>query len=199
MATIEIDFEVFKALTALRQSEAITCNDVIRDLLGLGGESKDQVTSTEAPRPMGCTFQGVHFPEGTEFRVIYKGQLYSARIESGAWMQNGRPYYSPSEAAVAITGGGVNGWRFWECKRPNDTRWRKMDDIRRAARLSNEDPLTQEDVDFFGSQGTTGKPESDKARIERLKAEERSLRERITGFHGADRLTRDQLHERDAG
>ena len=35
MATIEVDFDVFKALTMKRSSEEITENDVLRGLLGL--------------------------------------------------------------------------------------------------------------------------------------------------------------------
>ena len=34
MPTIEIDFEVFKALTMQREAESISYNDVIRGLLG---------------------------------------------------------------------------------------------------------------------------------------------------------------------
>jgi hypothetical protein len=36
MAMIEVDFEVFKALTARREQESVTPNDVLRGLLGLG-------------------------------------------------------------------------------------------------------------------------------------------------------------------
>ena len=32
--------------------------------------------------------------------------------------ENGRVQNSPSEAAYSITGNHVNGWRFWECRRP---------------------------------------------------------------------------------
>lgn len=35
MATIEVDFEVYKELTVRRESESMTENDVIRLLLGL--------------------------------------------------------------------------------------------------------------------------------------------------------------------
>jgi plasmid stability protein len=39
---------------------------------------------------------------------------------------------------------------------------------------------------------------SSESETERLKCEERALRERIETFRGADRVTRDALHERDA-
>ena len=38
MRTIEVDFDVFKALTARRANEAVTENDVLRSLLGLNAK-----------------------------------------------------------------------------------------------------------------------------------------------------------------
>jgi uncharacterized protein YdaU (DUF1376 family) len=37
---------------------------------------------------------------------------------------------------------------------------------------------------------------SDESETERLKREERELRERITAFRGGDRLSRDEIHSR---
>jgi hypothetical protein len=37
---------------------------------------------------------------------------------------------------------------------------------------------------------------SSESETERLKREERSLRERVTSFRGSDRLTRDDIHSR---
>ena len=39
---------------------------------------------------------------------------------------------------------------------------------------------------------------SDKSETERLKRQERELRERITGFDASDRLSRDDVHRRGA-
>ncbi len=39
---------------------------------------------------------------------------------------------------------------------------------------------------------------SGESEVERLKREERALRERITKFRAADRLSRDELHDRGA-
>lgn len=127
MATIEIDFDVFKALTLRRESEEVSYNDVLRDLLGLPGTN-----GVSAPAPQGgCVFLGVHFPEGTQFQVTYKGRTYRARIEGGAWIgEDGAARTSPSEAAHAITKTNVNGWRFWKCRRPGDSVWRLMNDLR---------------------------------------------------------------------
>ena len=126
MATIEIDFDVYKALTNLREDEAVSYNDVLRRLLNLGG-SPTEPRSEES----GCAIQGVTFPEGTRFQVRYKGVLYTAEIKNGRWVGNdGKVRTSPSDAATAITHTNVNGWRFWSVKRPNDSAWRKMAELK---------------------------------------------------------------------
>jgi len=133
---IEIDFEVFKALTMLRQTENHTYNEVLRDLLGLqktvGRQLSDQlrgVTAAFGPKPnTGFLSRGLYLPDGTLIRATYKGRSYEARIEKGKWISSdNREFASPSGAAHAITGTQVNGLRFWEARRPSDTEWRKLD------------------------------------------------------------------------
>ncbi|MGN6288592.1 MAG: hypothetical protein ACTHNA_04930 [Sphingopyxis terrae] len=177
---IDIDFEVFKALTALRQSESDSYNGVIRRLLGLSNSVGDpnsaavqallchaaEETAT-APSPSasqnysarkggifglasnrasphnnalgallgryagGLWLGNAHFPEGTQFRANYKGQTYLAEVRDGKWLdQNGNQRNSPSEAASAITGNNVNGWRFWSVQIPDDPTWRKLDEFK---------------------------------------------------------------------
>jgi hypothetical protein len=126
MHTIEVDFDVFKQLTGRRESEDITYNDVIRELLGL-----DQRKESEPKETAGdWVTKGVRFPAGTEFRANYKGQTRTGRVERGALAVNGQHYNSPSAAAVAITGSPVNGWRFWECKLPGKP-WQLIESLRR--------------------------------------------------------------------
>jgi hypothetical protein len=124
VATIEIDFEAFKALTILRRTEDETYNDVVRRLLKLGAP---KLALTSQKPSSGWMSQGVHFPEGTQFRVTYKGLTHIAAIKDGQWIgEDGHVRRSPSDAACAITMTNVNGWRFWSFKRPTDTSWRKM-------------------------------------------------------------------------
>ena len=124
MATIEIDFDVFKELTARRKSEAMTYNDVVRELLRLpaiNGTSAKMVP----PTSQGWVWKGTLFPNGTDFRATHKGTTYMARVENNQLILNGKPMNSPSEAATAITKTAVNGWKFWHCRFPNETRWRR--------------------------------------------------------------------------
>ncbi len=126
MRTIDVDFDVFKALTLRRPSESVTENDVLRELLGLsparGGQSMKAV-SAPVVEPGGWISKGVRFPAGTEFRAHYKGETHLARVESGALVLNGKRYDTPSAAAMSITSGPVNGWTFWECRVPGSAAW----------------------------------------------------------------------------
>lgn len=48
MQTIQIDFDVYKALTLRRASEDVTCNDVLRELLGLNVAKKKPPSSFQS-------------------------------------------------------------------------------------------------------------------------------------------------------
>lgn len=137
---IEIDFDVFKALTARRESESHTYNDVLRDLLELdsvqevGIESPLQEVGDALSRPLGVAgfySRGVHLPDATLLRARYKQREFKARIHGDRWVdEHGREHASASAAASAITGTNVNGLRFWEAKRPSDTGWRRLELLR---------------------------------------------------------------------
>ncbi len=131
MHTIEVDFDVFKQLTVRRETEDVSYNDVIRELLGLE-QAKANPTAEEAtPSANDWIAKGVRFPSSTEFRANYKGQIRTGRVENGALIVNGKSYDSPSAAAVGITGGAVNGWRFWECRLPGKASWQLIESLRR--------------------------------------------------------------------
>jgi hypothetical protein len=52
---------------------------------------------------------------GDVLAVRYKGAEYRATVQKNGYLSlQGRDYPSPTAAAVAITGGAVNGWRFWK-------------------------------------------------------------------------------------
>jgi hypothetical protein len=131
MPTIEVDFEVFKALTARRPAEDVTENDVLRQLLRLPPRTSPAEQS-DSPGPEDWVTKGVRLPAGTELRATYKGQTYLARITSGALVFDGKRFNSPSAAAMAITRNPVNGWTFWECRLPGQGRWRSLKDLRRS-------------------------------------------------------------------
>ena len=130
MHTIEVDFEVYKQLTIRRNTEDVTYNDVIRELLGLGQAEVDAEKAQTKPSPLDWVTKGVQFPAGTEFQAHYKGQIHTGRVEDGALVVNGQRYDSPSAAAMAITGSSVNGWKFWKCRFPGRSSWQPIDVLR---------------------------------------------------------------------
>ena len=131
MHSIEVDFDVYKQLTVRRTTEDVSYNDVVRELLGLGKGKANGVKVAAGPSPEDWVAKGVRFPVGTDFRANYKGQVHSARVERGGLALNGQSYNSPSAGAVSITGSPVNGWRFWECRRPGESEWQLMESLRR--------------------------------------------------------------------
>lgn len=131
MPTIHVDFDVFKALTARRPSEDVTENDVLRQLFGLTPRTGDARAAGTRHQPGDWVSKGARFPQGTEARANYKGQLHLAEVRDGALMLNGKRYDSPSAAAMAITNNKpVNGWTFWEVKLPGRGDWQTMKDLR---------------------------------------------------------------------
>lgn len=126
MAAIDVDFEVYKELTFRRPTESTSYNEVIRKLLGLNPQTG--MVSNESSQAW--EYKGAHFPNGTDFRATYKGRTYLAKIEGGTLIYNGTPMNSPSEAAHAVTGTGVNGWKFWECRLPGASKWRSIEALR---------------------------------------------------------------------
>ena len=131
MPQIDVDFDVWKALTIQRSKESETCNDVLRKLLKLP-EAPPSSTTGAAPEAEGWRVKRVFFAEGTQFHAVYKGADYAGVVRNGRMVVGGKPYGFPSPAAVAVTGHNVNGWRFWRSRRPGDPDWRLMASVLRT-------------------------------------------------------------------
>ncbi|MDD5297169.1 MAG: DUF2924 domain-containing protein [Rhodocyclaceae bacterium] len=133
MYTIDVDFEVYKQLTVRRSTEDVTYNDVICELLGMAQPAPiSSAAKANGQSSADWVAKGVRFPVGTDFRANYKGQVHTARVESGALvLSSGKRFDSPSAAAVSITGSAVNGWRFWECRLPGKPSWQLIENLRR--------------------------------------------------------------------
>ena len=131
MVAIDVDFEVFKELTVRRRSEAMTENEVIREILGLSEPAISKTVASPASGGAPWVCKGVIFPHGTEFRATHKGRQHTGTVQNGALVLNGKRFSSPSGAAVAITGNPINGWMFWECLMPGTTRWKTIAELRK--------------------------------------------------------------------
>lgn len=129
MHKIDVDFDVYKALMIRRETENVTFNDVIRELVGLVPVNKTNVINKPFSKNSFIS-KGVEFPEGTEFRSYYKGQYFNAIVKNGYLVLNGKKFTSPSPAAVSITSNSVNGWLFWECRLPDRADWVTIKSLR---------------------------------------------------------------------
>ena len=127
MVDIEVDFDVYKALTLQRKSETHGYNDVLREMLKLPAKAKGADRGTGNP----WVSEGVTFPNGTEFRATTKGKLHTGRIENGKFIVDGKAFAGLSPAAKHLTGYSQNGWKFWSCKRPGDVDFISVDRLRK--------------------------------------------------------------------
>jgi hypothetical protein len=145
MQQIDIDFDVYKALTILRKHERHSYNDVLRVLLKMDPFLEPSIIPEESTiawflderdkdierlhgTKRGFVTRGRFLPNGSRLRATYKSNLYKAEIIDGKFVdENGCSHSSPSAAASSVTGNNVNGLRFWEAQRPTDVEWRRLD------------------------------------------------------------------------
>lgn len=118
---IEIDFEVYKALTARLENEQDTYNDVIRRLLDL----KKQVTPTETSQASWFGY-GVSLPVGTQLRTNYKKTERLGIVRANGLEVEGELYPSLSAAAIGVVGQNTNGWTFWKYHDVATRSWKPM-------------------------------------------------------------------------
>jgi hypothetical protein len=103
---------------------------VIRRLLSLSKNiesSSERLVNKEGWMPA----KDVCFPEGTEFRGMYKARQYRGWVKNGGLEVHGKKFYSPSAAAISITNNTVNGWIFWEARLPGENSWKVLQAFRR--------------------------------------------------------------------
>lgn len=138
--SIEIDLDVHKCLEAERRGFDETPNDVLRRLLKLKPNAKRPNGADSDPTAGGRPWsgKGVTLPHGTLLRMEYNGKGHSGQIDNGEWLVEGSRFNSPSAAAggVARTRAGkppsLDGWGYWQVKRPGDARWLPISALREA-------------------------------------------------------------------
>lgn len=131
MREIQIDLKVHKRIEAARLSFEETDNEVLRRLLEI--DKPRSVNGSGRP----WAGKGVTLPHGTIARMEYNGRQHTARIEDGEWIAEGKRFGSPSAAAggVALTKAGthprLDGWKYWQVRRPEDDGWKLLNGLRR--------------------------------------------------------------------
>ena len=124
---------MFKELTARLENETDSYNAVLRRVLKLTASAPAKAAPARAAGKPWVS-KGVSFDHETEFRANYKGQMYRASVNDGRLMISEHGASSSlSHAARLVTNTSVDGWTFWEVKRPTDSGWRKAGELRRAS------------------------------------------------------------------
>jgi hypothetical protein len=135
---IEIDFDIHKRIEAARRSFSESDIIVLRRLLKI---DPDDAAPPKANGHAGTGREwfgdGATLPHGTEVRMKYNGRLHTGQIDNGDWLVEGSRYNSPSAAAGGVgrtkKGGktSLDGWLYWEAKRPGDREWVPIKSLRR--------------------------------------------------------------------
>src|SRR6056297_1141590 len=88
--TIEIDFDVHRAIELERRDFDESPNEVLRRLLDLAPSAPSASVEKGRPSSPGSersgrpwSGKGVELPHGTELRMEYNGQVFLGRIEDG--------------------------------------------------------------------------------------------------------------------
>ncbi len=138
MRTIEIDFEVHKAIELERRSFDEAPNTALRRLLGIAPAKARESSKPEVappPSPAGRSWvgkghsAGLALPHGTELQMDYNGQRFMGRVDNGSIMFEGQKFTSPSGAADELcrTRAGnktsLNGKELISAQLPGETDW----------------------------------------------------------------------------
>ncbi len=135
--SIEIDFDVHQVIEIERHGFDEKPNDVLRRLLKIDKDtpaSPVPVSANSAGRQW--SGKGVTLSHGTELRMKYNGKQHFGKIDDGEWAVEGKRFRSQSAAAggVALTKSGrktsLDGWIYWEVKRPGDHGWTPITALR---------------------------------------------------------------------
>ena len=149
MPTIEIDWDVFQAITARRPSQAITPNVVLREVFkkdierlhrlrpkaGSLARAQGLDPRKKQAQKRSLVTKWISFPHGTQLRGSYLGKIYRAEIDDGhiavKGLEGNQRFSSLSQAVRAATEGEIknktvhSGWSFWEYLVPDSHIWRK--------------------------------------------------------------------------
>ena len=134
--SIDIDFEVHKAIELERRGFDETPNEVLRRMLGIDvsgadGPDPSSVMLVDEGRPWVGKGKstGLVLPHGTDLQMDYNGQRFTGRVENGSLVLEGQRFSSPSGAADELcrTRDGrktsLNGKELVQVRLPGEARW----------------------------------------------------------------------------
>jgi hypothetical protein len=140
--TIEIDLEIYRIIETNRSSFGETETDILRRLLGLPPLEKQK----DGGKGLNLGY-GVILPEGTLLKGRKKRPEVQAEVKNGWIIVDGERFDSPSGAAKKF--GGPNGWIFWYVKRPQDSEWILLDQLRNKETIIPKRRLSDKELSEF--------------------------------------------------
>jgi hypothetical protein len=145
LTTIEIDFEIHRAIENERRGFDEPPRVALRRLLKLPEEAPAQREEPDLSA-LGRPWRegSVEIPHGSEARMAYQrgSQVFEGRFLDGKLLVQGREFHTLSSAASALArtkDGSVpslNGWNYWEVRLPGQKRWTPIKSLRRQPRKS---------------------------------------------------------------
>ncbi len=146
LVSIEIDFDIHKAIEAEREGFEEPPYLALRRLLKLPSVEKSR------PDPVEKAVAGsrpwregtVEIPHGAEARMAYQrgSQAFEGRFLNGRLVVDGKSFETLSGAASALartkdgTIPNLNGWNYWEVKVPGRNDWVPLKLLRRRGRAA---------------------------------------------------------------
>jgi negative regulator of replication initiation len=138
LRTIEIDWDIYKAIEAERRSFSEPSYVALRRLLKLPPSAP---ASPSSPPDQGSPWQaeGAVVPHGTPAKMEYGrgSQVIEGVFLDGKLVVNGQSFSNLSAAAdaFAVTKHGtktsLNGWKYWQVKLPGQAEWVLLDNLRK--------------------------------------------------------------------
>ena len=132
---IPVDLEVYKALEARREAFSESHNDILRRTLGLSARTSNAPSSGAADEAIVWRRKGVGLPKGTRWRMPSANGEPNGSVVEGGFQHRGEMFSSPSRLATTLyrTKAGkktnLNGWRYIEVKRPDDSDWTMLSSL----------------------------------------------------------------------
>jgi hypothetical protein len=136
MRTVQISTDVFQAIWSARRPGEEDEDAILRRILRAAPAEKMEAAIQRQSGGLTDPSYGVHFPEGFEVFRTYLGKDYSARVENGRWVIDGRPISGSTinqlSAAIGILR--ENGWANWEFRTP-EGQVKKIGELRDPSRI----------------------------------------------------------------
>lgn len=132
---IPVDLPVLERLRSFRADPAESWSELLERLTTrLETTTRELMDRQSRDRVKGMTCKGVFFPLGTLMRARVNFKTVHGVVHRQAIYVDGERHYSVSGAIGGAVGYQINGWKQWECRRPDDNKWVPIDRLRREAR-----------------------------------------------------------------